>query len=56
MFAWQAELIPGVRGAFTSTEAGNLAFHVGNDAEAVREHRCSTCPRSMARMWPWSTP
>jgi len=41
MFAWQAELIPGVRGAFTSTEAGNLAFHVGNDAEAVREHRAA---------------
>lgn len=39
MFAWQAELIPGVRGAFTSTEAGNLAFHVGDDAEAVRAHR-----------------
>ncbi|WP_287902633.1 polyphenol oxidase family protein [Arthrobacter sp.] len=41
MFAWQAELIPGVRGAFTSTEAGNLAFHVGDDAEAVREHRAA---------------
>ncbi|WFR85295.1 polyphenol oxidase family protein [Arthrobacter sp. Y-9] len=39
MFAWQAELIPGVRGAFTSTEAGNLAFHVGDDAEAVRVNR-----------------
>lgn len=39
MFAWQAELIPGVRGAFTSTEAGNLAFHVGDDAEAVRANR-----------------
>jgi len=39
MFAWQAELIPGVRGAFTSTQAGNLAFHVGGDEEAVRAHR-----------------
>jgi len=41
MFAWQAELIPGVRGAFTSTQAGNLAFHVGDDADAVRAHRAA---------------
>ncbi|MDP5226198.1 MULTISPECIES: polyphenol oxidase family protein [Arthrobacter] len=39
MFSWQGELLPGVRGAFTSVAAGNLAFHVGDDADAVRRHR-----------------
>ncbi|MFJ3958572.1 polyphenol oxidase family protein [Arthrobacter sp. NPDC090010] len=41
MFTWQAELLPGVRGAFTSAEAGNLAFHVGDDASGVRRNRAA---------------
>ncbi|MFE4836141.1 laccase domain-containing protein [Arthrobacter sp. NPDC056691] len=39
MFLWRAEVQPGVSVAFTDTNAGNLALHVGDDAAAVRRRR-----------------
>jgi YfiH family protein len=39
LFLWRAEVLPGVSVAFTDTRAGNLALHVGDDAEAVRQRR-----------------
>jgi YfiH family protein len=38
-FHWSAEVRPGLRVAFTSAAAGNLALHVGDDAEGVRANR-----------------
>lgn len=38
-FHWSAEVCPGLRVAFTSAAAGNLALHVGDDAEGVRANR-----------------
>lgn len=38
-FHWNEEVRPGLRVAFTSAAAGNLALHVGDDAEAVRTNR-----------------
>ncbi|WP_395402984.1 polyphenol oxidase family protein [Arthrobacter sp. UC242_113] len=40
MFLWRAEVQPGVSVAFTDTNAGNLALHVGDDAAAVLRRRC----------------
>ncbi|MFC7849576.1 polyphenol oxidase family protein [Arthrobacter sp. NPDC057388] len=39
MFLWRAEVKPGVSVAFTDTDAGNLALHVGDDAAAVLRRR-----------------
>jgi len=39
LFLWRAEVLPGVSVAFTDTRAGNLALHVGDDADAVRQRR-----------------
>lgn len=38
-FHWDAEVLPGLRVAFTSMHAGNLALHVGDDPDAVRGNR-----------------
>lgn len=38
-FSWDAEVLPGLRVAFTSTAAGNLALHVGDDPDVVRTNR-----------------
>ncbi len=38
-FHWNAEVRPGLRVAFTSAAAGNLALHVGDDADGVRANR-----------------
>ncbi|MDJ0356938.1 polyphenol oxidase family protein [Paenarthrobacter sp. PH39-S1] len=39
MFWWNHEVSPGIRVGFTDTGAGNLAFHVGGDADGVRRNR-----------------
>lgn len=39
MFHWKAEVLPGVTVAFTDTRAGNLALHVGDNADDVRVRR-----------------
>ena len=39
MFHWRAGVLPGVSAAFTNSDAGNLALHVGDDPEAVRQRR-----------------
>lgn len=39
MFLWKAEVLPGVTVAFTDTRAGNLALHVGDNADDVRVRR-----------------
>ncbi|PNH80505.1 polyphenol oxidase family protein [Arthrobacter sp. AFG20] len=39
MFLWRAEVQPGVSVAFTDTNAGNLALHVGDEAAAVLRRR-----------------
>jgi YfiH family protein len=39
LFLWRAEVQPGVSVAFTDTNAGNLALHVGDDAAAVLRRR-----------------
>ncbi|MFC9773139.1 MULTISPECIES: peptidoglycan editing factor PgeF [unclassified Pseudarthrobacter] len=39
MFHWRAGILPGVSAAFTNSDAGNLALHVGDDPEAVRQRR-----------------
>ncbi len=39
MFHWRAGILPGVSAAFTNSDAGNLALHVGDDPEAVRLRR-----------------
>ena len=39
MFHWRAEILPGVSAAFTDTDAGNLALHVGDDASEVEQRR-----------------
>ncbi|OUM42787.1 polyphenol oxidase family protein [Arthrobacter sedimenti] len=38
-FYWSEEVRPGLRVAFTSAGAGNLALHVGNDPDGVRGNR-----------------
>lgn len=38
-FWWRRDVRPGVTVAFTRAAAGNLAFHVGGDDDAVRRHR-----------------
>jgi YfiH family protein len=38
-FLWNEEVRPGLRVAFTSVIAGNLALHVGDDPDAVRSNR-----------------
>ncbi len=38
-FHWNEEVRPGLRVAFTSRSAGNLALHVGDDTDGVRTHR-----------------
>ncbi|WP_104179407.1 polyphenol oxidase family protein [Arthrobacter sp. B0490] len=38
-FHWNAEVRPGLRVAFTTATAGNLALHVGDDADGVRRNR-----------------
>lgn len=38
-FFWNAEVRPGLRVAFTSVVAGNLALHVGSDGNAVLGNR-----------------
>ncbi|WP_223263208.1 polyphenol oxidase family protein [Arthrobacter sp. NamB2] len=38
-FYWNEEVRPGLRVAFTSIEAGNLALHVGDDSAGVRNNR-----------------
>ncbi|WP_105030541.1 polyphenol oxidase family protein [Arthrobacter ruber] len=38
-FYWNEEVRPGLRVAFTSAAAGNLALHVGDDADGVRGNR-----------------
>jgi YfiH family protein len=39
LFHWRAGILPGVSAAFTNSDAGNLALHVGDDPEAVRQRR-----------------
>ncbi|OFI38328.1 copper oxidase [Arthrobacter sp. SW1] len=39
MFWWREEVRPGVTVAFTDTDAGNLALHVGDDAGDVMARR-----------------
>ncbi|MCT9626619.1 YfiH family protein [Arthrobacter sp. SORGH_AS 212] len=39
MFHWRAGILPGVSAAFTNSDAGNLALHVGDDPESVRQRR-----------------
>ncbi|QNE14252.1 polyphenol oxidase family protein [Pseudarthrobacter sp. NBSH8] len=39
MFYWRAEVSAGVSVAFTDTQAGNLALHVGDDAAGVLQRR-----------------
>ena len=39
MFYWQAEVSAGVSVAFTDTQAGNLALHVGDNAADVLQRR-----------------
>lgn len=39
MFHWRAEILPGVSAAFTDSGAGNLALHVGDNPDAVRQRR-----------------
>jgi YfiH family protein len=39
LFLWRAEVQPGVSVAFTDTNAGNLALHVGDEASAVLRRR-----------------
>ncbi|WP_334170484.1 polyphenol oxidase family protein [Sinomonas sp.] len=41
IFWWRRDIRPGVTAAFTAVAAGNLAFHVGSDDDAVRRHRAS---------------
>ncbi|HEV7167961.1 MAG TPA: polyphenol oxidase family protein [Micrococcaceae bacterium] len=41
MFWWHREVSPGVRVAFTDAGAGNLAFHVGGDPDAVGANRAA---------------
>lgn len=38
-FSWDAEVLPGLRVAFTSIGAGNLALHVGEGPGTVRANR-----------------
>ncbi|WP_082471560.1 MULTISPECIES: polyphenol oxidase family protein [unclassified Arthrobacter] len=38
-FHWNEEVRPGLRVAFTAVGAGNLALHVGDDPDAVRQSR-----------------
>lgn len=39
MFHWRADILPGVSAAFTNTDAGNLALHVGDDPALVQQRR-----------------
>ena len=39
MFLWKTEVLPGVTVAFTDIRAGNLALHVGDNADDVRVRR-----------------
>ncbi len=39
MFWWHHEVSPGIRVGFTDVGAGNLAFHVGGNADDVRRNR-----------------
>ncbi|WP_138442952.1 polyphenol oxidase family protein [Sinomonas susongensis] len=41
LFWWRRDVRPGVTAAFTQVAAGNLAFHVGSDDDAVRRHRAA---------------
>nr|WP_026554208.1 polyphenol oxidase family protein [Arthrobacter sp. 35W] len=41
MVWWQEEASPGIWVGFTAADAGNLAFHVGSDAESVRSNRAA---------------
>ncbi|MDQ1057906.1 YfiH family protein [Arthrobacter globiformis] len=56
MFLWRAEVQPGVSVAFTDTNAGNIALHVGDDAGAVLrrraqvEHAAGVAPRRFQYM------
>jgi YfiH family protein len=56
LFLWRAEVQPGVSVAFTDTNAGNLALHVGDDAVAVHrrraqlEHAAGVAPRRFQYM------
>ena len=56
MFHWRAEILPGVSAAFTDTDAGNLALHVGDDASEVQQRRArleqamGIAPRSLRFM------
>jgi polyphenol oxidase len=56
VFLWRAEVQPGVSVAFTDTNAGNLALHVGDDAAAVLrrraqlEHAAGVAPRRFQYM------
>jgi YfiH family protein len=56
LFSWRAEVQPGVSVAFTDTNAGNLALHVGDDAAAVLrrraqlEHAAGVAPRTFQYM------
>ena len=56
MFHWRAEILPGVSAAFTDTDAGNLALHVGDDASEVEQRRArleqamGIAPRSLRFM------
>ena len=56
MFHWRADILPGVSAAFTDTDAGNLALHVGDDASEVQQRRArleqamGIAPRSLRFM------
>jgi len=56
LFLWRAEVQPGVSVAFTDTNAGNLALHVGDDGAAVLrrrtqlEHAAGVAPRRFQYM------
>lgn len=39
MFWWRQQVADGLEVAFTDVDAGNLALHVGDEPDAVRQHR-----------------
>jgi YfiH family protein len=46
LFWWRRDVRPGVTVAFTQAAAGNLAFHVGNDDDAVQHSRARLAEES----------
>lgn len=46
---WSEQVRPGIWVGFTDTTAGNLAFHVGDDAQAVTQRRSQVAERLAAQ-------